>query len=72
MTNNEALDQLSSDYGYEDVEQMLEENIIDSVNPGICRECGYSTDVEPDQDKGWCEECDTPTVESCMILAGII
>ncbi len=72
MTNEEGLRQLATDWGYQDVEQMLEENIIDSVNLGICLECGYSADVEPDQDKGWCEECEKGSVVSCMMLAGII
>lgn len=26
-------------------------------------------DREPDQDAGWCEECDTGTVASALILA---
>lgn len=40
--------------------------------PGICPHCGYTTDVEPDQDRGWCEECEAQTVKSALILAGIM
>ena len=57
-----------------DVETMLEMSVIDSVIPGICmnKECVYTTGVEPDQDRGYCEVCNTQTVRSCLVLAGII
>lgn len=32
----------------------------------------YTTTVEPDCDSGWCENCETQTVKSALILAGII
>jgi hypothetical protein len=53
---------------------MLEHATFDSVAPAICSNegCDYSTEMEPDQDRGWCEECGTNTVVSCLILAGII
>ena len=54
------------------LEGMLEEATLDGVCPGICRNCDYTTEVEPDQDKGWCENCNTNTVVSCLILAGLI
>jgi len=42
--------------------------------PAICTNegCDYSTDMEPDQDRGWCDECETNSVVSALILAGII
>ena len=44
----------------------------DSVQPGICinDDCDYTTQVEPDQEEGYCEECETNTVKSlqCLIL----
>jgi len=41
---------------------------------GICTNdgCDYTTDVEPDQDRGWCEVCGTNLVKSAPVLAGII
>ena len=56
------------------VEELLESAAIDSVVPGICTNggCDYTTEYEPDQDAGWCEVCDTGTVASALILAGVI
>ena len=60
--------------GFDDVMDLLEESSIDSVVPGICmsEDCEYTTEVEPDQREGYCEECDKGSVKSCHILAGII
>jgi hypothetical protein len=56
------------------VEELLDSSVCDSVVPGICKNkgCDYTTSVEPDQDKGYCEACGTQTVASALILAGII
>jgi hypothetical protein len=74
MKQTEKLEQLAEDYGYANVMDMLDWATYDSVTPGICRNpyCNYCTGVEPDQDAGWCEECDEGSVVSCLILAGII
>ncbi|MBE3145398.1 MAG: hypothetical protein IMZ61_15975 [Planctomycetes bacterium] len=55
-------------------EELLEQATYDSVAKGICTNpgCDYTTEVEPDQDKGYCEVCNTNTVKSCLVLAGII
>jgi len=67
------LQTLADDWGFE-VDDMLAECVMDSVNPGICinEGCDYSTEVEPDQDHGWCECCHTNTVKSALMLAGLI
>ena len=67
------LDQLASTWGMS-VPELIETYALDDVAPGICMNpgCTYSTEVEPDQEKGWCEECGTPTVRSAIVLAGII
>tara|TARA_R110000744_G_scaffold196160_1_gene315353 strand:- start:15728 stop:15961 length:234 start_codon:yes stop_codon:yes gene_type:complete len=44
----------------------------DSVAMGGCKSCGYTTNVEPDQDEGWCEECETSTVVSIHCLIGVM
>lgn len=60
--------------GFDDPFDLAQENAIDSVNPGICLnpDCCYTTEVEPDQREGWCEECDTQSVCSIteLMLAG--
>lgn len=57
--------------GFNDIMEMLEEYGNESVMPGICMNegCDYITNVEPDQDRGWCEECHTNSVKSLMELA---
>ena len=48
--------------------------ITDSVCPAICMnsDCDYSTELEPDQDQGWCEVCETNSMKSALILMGFI
>jgi hypothetical protein len=58
--------------GYPNVIKMLEAATFDSIAPGICPRCHYSIEVEPDSGSGWCEECETQSVKSCLVLAGII
>ena len=52
----------------------IEEYALDDVVPGICMnpDCEYTSEYEPDQRAGWCEECGTPSVKSGIVLAGII
>lgn len=68
------LDTLANIEGFDDAMDMLEEMGWDSVVPAICanKGCDYTTGMEPDQDRGWCEECRTNSVQSCLILAGVI
>lgn len=60
--------------GFDCLEDLLAAAISDSVCPGICVNplCDYATEVEPDQDRGWCECCRTQSVRSALILAGLI
>ena len=68
------LEQLAEIEGYSDTMDMLEAATFDSVAPGICKnpDCDYSCEVEPDSASGWCEECNTNTVVSCLVLGGLI
>lgn len=68
------LEKLAEIEGFETSEDMLEEVGYESVVPGICvnPECDYTDEVEPDQEEGFCEECKTNTVKSCLVLAGVI
>lgn len=75
LTNDSGkLNTLANIEGFASVQDMLEHATFDSVASGICRNpcCDYSTEVEPDSDGGWCEECEANTVVSCLMLAGII
>lgn len=63
---------LAESYGFETIEDLLEEYITDSICPGICSNCDYTTEVEPDCRSGYCESCNTQTVKSAMVLMGII
>ena len=60
--------------GFDTVDGFLVEFAFDSTVPGICMnpDCDYTTYYEPDQDEGWCEICDTNTVKSGLLLAGIL
>jgi hypothetical protein len=54
--------------------ELLIEYGLESVVPGICMNegCNYTTEYEPDQREGWCEECDTETVTSFLVLMGML
>lgn len=56
------------------VKDMLQESADNGIANGICTNsrCQYTANVEPDCEDGWCENCETQSVVSCLILAGII
>ena len=68
------LDTLIEIEGYASLEELAEAVFSDSVSPGICMNagCDFTTEVEPDQNRGWCEQCSTNTVTSAVVLAGLI
>jgi hypothetical protein len=33
--------------------------------------CDYTDYLEPDQKRGWCDNCQTNSMKSCLILAGV-
>jgi hypothetical protein len=59
--------------GYEQLEDLLQA-ALDAVSPAICMnpDCDYTCEMEPDQDRGWCDECRTNTMVAAPVLAGII
>jgi hypothetical protein len=67
------LDRLASIWGLP-VAVFIEEYALDDVVPGICMnpDCDYTTEVEPDQTEGWCEECEMRSIRSGVVLAGLI
>jgi hypothetical protein len=60
--------------GFETFEALAEEVVGDSVSPAICMNegCNYTCEMEPDQDRGWCDECRTNSMQSALVLAGLI
>jgi hypothetical protein len=67
------LDELAKDGGHASVGAMLEASVTDSVAPAICTEpeCNHTTEMEPDQDAGYCEACGKNSVASALVLAGL-
>ncbi|MEO6191608.1 MAG: hypothetical protein ABIS20_01245 [Thermoanaerobaculia bacterium] len=67
------LEELADAWGMS-ADELLENAAMDSAVPGICTNngCDYTAEYEPDQDAGWCEECNVGTVASALILAGVI
>jgi hypothetical protein len=60
--------------GFGSLDTLLEAAALDSVSPAICTNdrCNYAAEMEPDQDRGFCEVCGTNTVVSALVLAGVI
>lgn len=72
--NDEKLQNLANQWGYDDSDDFVSEQMFASIVPGICMndDCEYTTDIEPDQSRGFCELCGTKTVKSGLLLAGVI
>ncbi len=70
----DKLEKLLEVEGFDDEIEFGEAFATESVVPGICMNdsCEYTTHYEPDQDRGWCEECETQTVKSGLMLMGIM
>ncbi len=60
--------------GFNSPQELLAAATADAASPGICMNdgCNYITEVEPDQREGYCENCDTCTVTSALVLAGML
>ena len=60
--------------GYDSIEALLEAVLGDSVSPAICmnEDCDFTCEMEPDQRRGWCDECHANTMKAAPVLAGII
>jgi hypothetical protein len=70
----EKLTKLLELEGYDDIVPLAEAVLSDSVSPAICMNepCSFTCEMEPDQDRGWCEECGTNSMASALVLAGLI
>lgn len=72
LERQSLLHQAANDFGFETMEEMFAAACFDSIVPAICYRCGYTTEMEPDQTRGWCEECEKNSVVSVLILGGLI
>lgn len=56
------------------IDQMLKDDTFDSIASGICvnNGCDYCTQIEPDCTDGYCPECNTNTVQSSLVIAGLM
>jgi len=54
------------------LDEACEQAIMDGIAPAICTECGYITEIEPDQDAGYCESCGKNKVKAITVLLKII
>lgn len=70
----DKIKQITDAYCVPDALDLAEEYIADGICPSVCMNptCDFITDMEPDQDAGYCEECGTNSVKSLMILLGVI
>ena len=70
----DKLHQLADNWGFDEPTDMLESYLWEGTMPAICmnKGCDYSTEYEPDQNKGWCECCSTNTVTSAAVLMGVM
>jgi len=71
--SDSKLDKLAEVEG-KTVDDLLQDAVIREDCKGICMNegCDYTTEVEPDQQAGYCEVCGTKTVKSACVLAGIM
>lgn len=71
-----ALELVAEDMGYDNIMDAVEGEgwAHDSVIVGTCRNaCGFiNYSVEPDACNYHCEECNTETVDSVLVLLGVI
>ena len=60
--------------GFVDDLALFQVSLGDAVCPAICmnEDCSYTDNLEKDQREGWCPECGTNSMKSCLILAGLI
>src|SRR5712671_5757735 len=60
--------------GLKRLDDLLKISVTDNLCPAICMTegCDHTTEMESDQDAGYCEACGGNTVTSALVLAGLI
>ena len=73
--DNESLALLSEAYGYESGLDLVVHYAMESVVPAICTNLNcveYTEELEPDSEYVFCNYCGESSIDSCMVLAGVI
>jgi hypothetical protein len=72
--SQQKLQKLVEIEGFKDDISLFAAVVSDTVCPAICMNdgCDYTSEMEPDQDRGWCEVCGTNSMKSALVLAGLI
>jgi hypothetical protein len=67
------LDQLARESGMS-VMEFIDAYALESMSPGICMnsDCDYATEVGLGERAGYCPSCQTATIRSGIVLAGLI
>jgi hypothetical protein len=67
------LDTLARESGMS-VMEFIDAYALESMSPGICMnsDCDYTTEVGLDERAGYCLSCQTTTIRSGIVLAGLI
>ena len=73
-TKAQKLMKLCEVEGFKNPLDLAQTFICDSVCPAICMTegCDYTAEMEPDQDRGWCEVFERGTLVSGLDLGGSI
>lgn len=75
MSNNDdKLEELAEIEGFIGGIELIEYFALNNIVPGICMNplCSGTMDVEPDQKQGWCSECKTNNIVSCLVLGELL
>jgi hypothetical protein len=57
--------------GFRDARALIERYLFKDKCPAYCLRCGYIEDKEPETFSGWCPVCDSDSMRSALVLAGI-
>lgn len=73
-TKGAKLMKLCAAEGLKSLDDLVAMSIAGSACPTICMTegCDHTTEMEPDQEAGYCEACGGNTVVSVLVLAGLI
>ncbi|MEC7761747.1 MAG: hypothetical protein VX874_07580 [Pseudomonadota bacterium] len=65
---------LAAAEGYAEVSAFLEDHAFDGTVPAICmaQDCDHTTDLEPDQRRGLCDVSGRRSMQSALVIAGVI
>jgi hypothetical protein len=68
------LQKLAELLGFKTIDEMFDAAVTDTTCPGICINswCEYIANVAPDEREGYCLNDGTNTVQSALVLAGLL